>query len=304
MHLLPENIVNLSAAVINQLRLKQNNQQTVPLDVLRLDKIDSVISGNKWFKLKYYLKEALAENKKTLLTFGGAWSNHIVATACAAKKIGLASIGIIRGEAPAVHSYALQTASALGMQLVFVSRELYNQKNDPSFIASVLQQYDYPCIIPEGGEGIAGVKGAGEIIDLVHKEDYTHIICAVGTGTQLAGIAGIIADQQQIIGIPVLKGFDNWHSPFIMKETMQRVHILPGYHMGGYAKRNEALLNFMNQFYNETGIPTDWVYTGKMFFAINDLLKKDYFPAGSRLLAIHSGGLQGNHSLAPGRLIF
>ena len=304
MHLLPENIVNLSAAVTDRMQLNGNDKQSVLIDVLRLDKIDSVISGNKWFKLKYYLKEALAENKKTLLTFGGAWSNHIVATACAAKKIGLTSIGIIRGEAPAVHSYALQTASALGMQLVFVGRELYNQKNDPSFIVSVLQQYDYPYIIPEGGEGIAGVKGAGEIIDLVHKEDYTHIICAVGTGTQLAGIAGIAADQQQIIGIPVLKGFDNWHSPFITKETMPRVHILPGYHIGGYAKRNEALLNFMNQFYNETGIPTDWVYTGKMFFAISDLLKKDYFPAGSRLLAIHSGGLQGNRSLAPGRLIF
>jgi len=155
MHLLPENIINLNAAVTNELRLTENNRQAVLLDVLRLDKIHPIISGNKWFKLKYYLQEALEEDKKKLLTFGGAWSNHIVATACAAKKAGLASIGIIRGEPPAVRSHTLQTASAWGMQLVFVSRELYNQKKDPAFISRVLQQYDQPYIIPEGGEGTA-----------------------------------------------------------------------------------------------------------------------------------------------------
>jgi 1-aminocyclopropane-1-carboxylate deaminase len=239
-----------------------------------------------------------------LLTFGGAWSNHIIATACAAQRAGLESIGIIRGEAPALHSAALQTASACGMQLVFISREQYNQKNDPAFINELLQEYGNPFIIPEGGEGRPGVKGAGEILDLVNKEDYTHIICAVGTGTQMAGIAGTMTASQQVIGIPVLKGFDKWHSPFILKETMPRAHILPMYHMGGYAKRNDALLKFMNGFYEETGIPTDWVYTGKLFFAIADLLKKNYFPAGSRLLAIHSGGLPGNNSLEPGTLNF
>jgi 1-aminocyclopropane-1-carboxylate deaminase len=301
MHLLPENIVNLNAAVTNHLHLKERD---ILLDILRLDAIDPVISGNKWFKLKYYLQAALENNKKQVLTFGGAWSNHIVATACAAKKAGFASIGIIRGEAAEIRSAALQTATACGMQLVFVSRELYNQKKNPAFISGILQQYGHPYIIPEGGEGGPGIRGAGEILNLVKKEDYTHIICAVGTGTQLAGLAGSTAGYQQIIGIPVLKGFDSWQSPYISKETMHRVYILPGYHMGGYAKKNEELLRFMNRFYSETGIPTDWVYTGKLFFAISDLLKKDYFPAGSKLLAIHSGGLQGNDSLEPGTLNF
>lgn len=304
MHLLPENIVDLSTAVTGRLHLKEGIGQKILLDVLRLDKIDPIISGNKWFKLKYYLQAALEGNKKQLLTFGGAWSNHIVATACTAKKAGLSSIGIIRGEAPEVWSLSLQTASACGMQLVFVSRELYNQKKDPAFISGISAQYGHPYIIPEGGEGAPGIRGAGEIIDLVKKEAYTHIICAVGTGTQLAGLAGSMTADQQIIGIPVLKGFDNWRSPYILKETMRRVHIIPSYHMGGYAKKNEELLRFMNRFYSETGIPTDWVYTGKLFFAISDLLKKDYFPAGSKLLAIHSGGLQGNNSLEPGTLNF
>lgn len=301
---LVENIVDLDAADIHPVALDEIIPKGIELDILRLDKIDPVISGNKWFKLKYYLQAAFQENKTSVLTFGGAWSNHIVATACAAKKAGLESIGIIRGEAPAVYSSALQTASAYGMQLVFVSREQYNQKNDPAFINMLADQYNDPWIIPEGGAGPMGVKGAREITELAAKQQYTHIVCAMGTGTQLAGIAQSANDDQQIIGIPVLKGFEHWQSPYISGDTMRRTHILHEYHMGGYAKKNDALLTFMNEFYSKTGIPTDWVYTGKLFFGIYDLLKKDYFPAGSKLLAIHSGGLQGNKSLAPGTLIF
>jgi 1-aminocyclopropane-1-carboxylate deaminase len=304
MNLLPENIVNLSAANIQRLNLPILNNYHIILDVLRLDKIDPVISGNKWFKLKYYLEGALQNKQKRLLTFGGAWSNHIVATACAAKKTGLESIGIIRGERPAILSISLLKAIDWGMQLVFVSRDVYNQKKDPAFIEQLMREYGDPCIIPEGGEGEPGIKGAAEILSLTDTGKYTHLLCAVGTGTLLSGLMAGSLLHQQIIGIPVLKGFDNWLPPNITSQAQQRVRILPQYHMGGYAKKNDALLDFMNQFYHQTNIPTDFVYTGKLFFSILDLIKKDYFPTESRLLAIHSGGLQGNDSLPSNTLFF
>lgn len=305
MHLLPENIVNISAASTQRLHLQEVNNHNVMLDVLRLDKIDPIISGNKWFKLKYYLEGAIQNRQKRVLTFGGAWSNHIVATASAAKKAGLESIGIIRGEKAAILSQTLLMAASLDMKLVFVSRELYNQKKNPSFIEQLKGEYEHPCIIPEGGEGETGIKGAAEILHLADIEKYTHLICAVGTGTLLSGIVAGSLPHQQITGVPVLKGFSNWAPPGgVTKQLRQRIHIEAGYHMGGYAKKSGVLIDFMNQFYQQTNIPSDFVYTGKLFFSTIDLIKKDYFPTGSRLLAIHSGGLQGNDSLPPGTLIF
>ncbi len=303
MHLLPENIINLSAANTQRIHLPEPDTRNIVLDVLRLDKIDPVISGNKWFKLKYYLQEAIQHPQKPLLTFGGAWSNHIVATAAAANKTSLKSIGIIRGERPAILSGALLSAADLGMQLVFKSRQEYNQKKDPAFIKKLMEEYGDPLIIPEGGAGEPGIKGAAEIGALADISQYTHLICAVGTGTLLRGLIAGSLPGQQIIGIPVLKGFGN-QLPAIVTGQQPRVHILPDYHFGGYAKKDELLLAFMNQLYAETGMPTDFVYTGKLFFSIIDLIKKGYFPNNSRLLAIHSGGLQGNNSLLPGTLIF
>jgi len=304
MNLLAENIVNLSLAGTQRLSLPVLVNHDITLDVLRLDKIDPVISGNKWFKLKYYLEEALQQNKKRVLTFGGAWSNHIAATACAVKRTGLDSIGIIRGEKPAVLSHTLIEAANQGMQLVFVSRQLYNQKNNPAFIERLLQEFDHPFIIAEGGEGKTGIKGASEILGLTDVSYYTHILCAVGTGTMLLGIIAGSLPHQQIIGVPVLKGFENWLPAGIDEQTIKRIKIEPGYHMGGYAKKNNELLDFMNQFYSETSIPLDFVYTGKLFFSAIDLIKKNYFPKQARLLVIHSGGLQGNESLESGLLDF
>lgn len=304
MDLLPENMVQLSAAVTQPLQLTLLHTHGIALDVLRLDKIDPVISGNKWFKLQYYLRSALENGQQHLLTFGGAWSNHLVATACAAKKAGLSSIGIVRGEQPVVLSATLRTAIEWGMQLVFVRREVYNQKNDPAFIEQLARTYHHPCIIPAGGEGEAGIKGAAEILRLTNSSYYSHIICAVGTGTLLAGLTLASQPHQQLMGIPVLKGFHHWRPADISGANLKRVHILPDHHFGGYAKKTEALLDFMNGLYKETGIPTDFVYTGKLFFSVIDLIKKNYFPTQSSLLVIHSGGLQGNDSLPPGRLIF
>ena len=264
---------------------------------MRLDKIDPVISGNKWFKLKHYLQAALRQGQTRVLTFGGAYSNHIIATACTARKAGLASIGIIRGEKPASLSPTLLDAAQCGMELVFVSRAVYNQKNDPAFIEQLRQEYDNPYVIPEGGGGIEGRKGAAEILQLADTGKYNQLVCAVGTGTVLAGLAMGSGKAQQLTGVAVLKGFENWLPQAVTIQEQQRIKVLSGYHFGGYAKKNQVLFDFMNDWYSKTGVPSDFVYTGKLFFAVNDLIKKGYFPGNSRILVIHSGGLQGNKSL-------
>jgi 1-aminocyclopropane-1-carboxylate deaminase len=272
----------------------------VTVDVLRLDKLNPVISGNKWFKLRYYLQEARTQHKKAILTFGGAWSNHIIATAAACHMNGLKSIGIIRGEEPRQFSTMLLHAKELGMQLIFISRTAYKCKEIPTAI----QSEDY-YIINEGGYGITGARGASTILEHC-SANYTHYCCAVGTGTMMAGIINHSSAEQKVIGISVLKnntGLKKMIQAIVIDKhkTWKLIHDYP---FGGYAKYDPALLKFMNEFYRQTGIPSDFVYTGKLFYAIADMIEKNYFPAGSRLLLIHSGGLQGNESLSPGSLIF
>ncbi len=303
-NLLPENMINLLAANTDTIQLPFTEQHNVAADVLRLDKIHPVISGNKWFKLKYYLLDALKNGQKTIITFGGAYSNHIIATACAASNTGLKSIGIIRGEKTENLSHTLIQAEQMGMQLIFVSRSAYNQKKDPAFIQQLQSEYSNASIIPEGGEGETGKKGAAEILALTDTPSYTHIICAVGTGTLLAGLASGANKHQQVIGIPVLKGFNGWTSSLLTAEEQQRTILINDYHFGGYAKKNNELIDFMNKWFLQTKIPSDFVYTGKLFYAVEDLIKKGFFPAKSRLLIIHSGGLQGNYSLPAKTLHF
>ncbi len=275
-------------------------EKNVEADVLRLDKIHPLISGNKWFKLCYYLEEAKAE-KKTIVTYGGAWSNHILATATACKINKLRCIGIIRGEEATNVSPTLIKAKELEMELIFISRAEYGQRKIPEG----LDKGEY-YFIPEGGYGLKGAAGAATILDHCKKEDYTHISCAAGTGTMTAGL--IIAAQLacKITAISVLK------NNFELEENIQLLcgneeksfQIIHDYHFGGYAKYKPGLIDFMNEFYRQTAIPSDFVYTGKLFFAINDLIRNNFFPAGSKLLIIHSGGLQGNASLSNGTLIF
>jgi 1-aminocyclopropane-1-carboxylate deaminase len=276
--------------------------------ILRLDKIHPHISGNKWFKLKYYLRETAEKKNTGIITFGGAYSNHIVAAACAAQSKSLKSIGIIRGEEPAVLSPTLLQAKAFGMKLVFISRERYKYKEDAGFLNELQTRYEGYLIIPEGGAGIKGAKGCSEITGFAGKESYTHILCAMGTGTMFAGLLNAARPGQSVIGVPVLKGItDFWQQAAYMiekKEQKANSQFFYDYHFGGYAKHQPALIEFMNNFYRETGIPTDFVYTGKLFFAVNDLLQKNYFSAGNRLLIIHSGGLQGNAGLPKDTLIF
>lgn len=276
------------------------------IDVLRLDVIHPVISGNKWFKLKKYLEEAKELNKKIIATFGGAFSNHIVAVAAASKECGFKSIGFIRGERPAKLSPTLIDAIEYGMEIYFLSREDFKQKIMPS---NLFEQHkmDEIYFISEGGYGKQGVEGAKDILKELDVSHYTHIIAAVGTGTMLAGLVKASDEHQKIIGVSVLKNnfsLQKEIEDLLAEKNKKRFFLLYDYHFGGYAKFTQPLIGFMNDWYRQTNIPSDFVYTGKLFFAVNDLIQKNYFSPQNKLLIVHSGGLQGNRSLPKGTLIF
>ena len=291
--------INFENITIDKISLPAFREKQVESSVLRLDKIHPVISGNKWFKLRFYLEEAKRLQKKTIVTFGGAYSNHIVATAAASRLNDIKSIGIIRGEEPGILSPTLLQAKEFGMQLIFVSRENYKEKK---IWNSLLTSGNF--IIDEGGYGEKGAEGAATILDHCKKEDFTHICCAVGTGTMLAGLTRASSNEQSLIGISVLKNNLEIDENVWALSDKNNFKIVHDYHFGGYAKHKPELIQFMNEFYTQTNIPSDFVYTGKLFFAVNDLIKKNYFPVESKLLVIHSGGLQGNASLEKGMLIF
>lgn len=281
--------------------LKQNK---IGIDVLRLDKIHPVISGNKWFKLKYYLADVSRLGKKGIITFGGAYSNHLVATAYACKLAGLLSIGIIRGEKPVVSSPTLVDLELYCMELQFYSRNAYK---DQDVITRLRESYPDYLIVDEGGRGQAGIKGAEDILKLQSYHSYSHILCAVGTGTMITGILNAALPVQKIIGVPVLKmnTGNNGIVEYIYSNSSSKNFILRNdYHFGGYAKKNERLVQFMNHLYHSHNIPTDFVYTGKLFYGTFNMIENGYFDPGSKLLIIHSGGLQGNRSLPAGTLDF
>ncbi len=307
MHLV-EKMVNKQFVTLEPLKLETLKQHRVEAEVLRLDKIHEVISGNKWFKLKNYLTHALVNKYQTVLTFGGAYSNHIMATAWAANRTGLKAVGVIRGERPIHLSHSLQMASQFGMHLKFISRSAFQNRKEAANLLAMSQEFKNPYLIEEGGFGLPGIQGSAEILQLVEKARYSHILCAIGTGTMYLGLANGSDLKQQITGICILKGM-----PDLMAENkdwlkdpgkMDYCGIHYDYHFGGYARKSPLLFNFMNKLYADTAIPTDFVYTGKLFYAAIDLVNKKHFPAGSRLLVIHSGGLQGNLSLPGGTLSF
>jgi 1-aminocyclopropane-1-carboxylate deaminase len=286
---------------VDKISLPHFAEKEIDGDVLRLDKIHSIISGNKWFKLRYYIDEAKKFNKKKIVTFGGAWSNHILATAAICQLNDLQAIGIIRGEQPAKFSTTLKQAKEMGMELIFISRESYRQKILPPQLLHDSGLY----LINEGGYGMLGMEGASSILHHCNKEKYTHICCATGTGTMMAGLIHATT-KQQVIGISVLKNNFTLEKQikFLLPQTTASYSLMHDYHFGGYARCHTELTHFMNAFYEATGIPSDFVYTGKLFYGVNDMIKKDLFPRGSKILLIHSGGLQGNNSLKKGTLIF
>ncbi len=265
------------------------------LDILRLDKIHEIVSGNKWFKLKYYMQEAIKNGYTSVATFGGAFSNHIIAVAYACNKLNMQCTGFIRGEEPAQYSQTLLDATALNMKLEFVSREAYKNKQ------AVIDKNPGLYFIPEGGYGETGAKGAAEILDTVPQlSTYDYIVCAVGTGTMLAGIANAALPHQQCIGISVMKNNFSLNDEvfsLVRKEAHSRIKILHDYHFGGYAKYSKELIDFMNTQWLSHQLPLDFIYTAKALYAVYDLTEKNFFHQGSKIIFIHSGGLQGNRSL-------
>jgi 1-aminocyclopropane-1-carboxylate deaminase len=301
------NEINLQNSIIQQVNPHLQENPAVLFDVLRLDMVHPIISGNKFFKLRYYLEKALQEKNKGILTFGGAWSNHILATAYTGKKAGLLSIGIIRGEAPEILSPTLQDAQELGMKLIFTKRDEFREISQNPKSKMDLDYSGY-ALIPEGGYGIPGMEGASTIHELIPKNQYDWIVCACGTGTMMAGLIRASSKEENILGIPVLKNYTDMENEIriLLPEAdhLKKINLEHTYHFGGYAKKTIGLINFMNSFYKSNNIPTDFIYTGKLMYALCDLISKDFFPAGSRILAIHSGGLQGNRSLKKGILDF
>lgn len=274
-------------------------EQEVALYIKREDLLHPEISGNKWRKLKYNLREAKRLHHQTLLTFGGAYSNHIAATAAAGKAYGFGTIGIIRGEEHLPLNPTLRFAVSCGMELEYVSRETYRQKAEPRFLEQLSDQYNQPYILPEGGTNNLAVKGCTEIVEDL-SIDYDYIGCASGTGGTLAGIIAGLAGEKQVLGFPALKVGE-----FLQEDIKQLVYnycgrefsnwqLITDYHFGGYAKVKPELLVFMQAFQKRHHIPLEPVYTGKMFYGLFDLVRQGYFPKGSRIVAIHTGGLQGN----------
>ena len=266
----------------------------ISLHIKREDLIHPFISGNKFRKLKYNLLQAKAEGKSKFITFGGAFSNHIAAVAYAGKENNLETIGIIRGdelESKISENPTLTFAQNCGMKFEFVTREAYRNKSTLSFIEELNEKYSDFYLVPEGGTNSLAVKGCEEILT-IEDLDFTHICCAIGTGGTISGLINSANGNQKIIGFPALKG--DFLSDDIRKfVTNSNWEVQLDYHFGGYAKINEELIRFINDFYKQTNIPLDPIYTGKMMFGIVDLINKGYFPKGSKILAIHTGGLQG-----------
>ncbi|MBE9205308.1 1-aminocyclopropane-1-carboxylate deaminase/D-cysteine desulfhydrase [Nostoc sp. LEGE 06077] len=277
----------------------------VELFVLRLDLMHPWVNGNKWYKLKYNLLEAEEKSFSTLLTFGGAYSNHIFATAAAGKLFGLQTIGIIRGEERLPLNPTLSFAVQQGMQLVYCDRTSYRQRHTPELHAQLRERYGEVFIIPEGGSNLNGVRGCTEI--LPEANDFDVICVACGTGTTFAGILLSLTQKQRGIAFPVLKngGFLKQEIDSLLESylasglptpnnSLCSWELICNYHFGGYAKINDELLKFSQQFQQTYDIPLDYVYTAKMFYGVMDLLQQGFFRKGDRILLIHTGGLQGN----------
>lgn len=269
-------------------------EKGIELFVKREDKLHAFVSGNKYRKLKYNLLQAEKSGYKTLLTFGGAFSNHIAAVASAGNIIGFNTIGIIRGAELAgriSNNSTLNFAKQNGMQFKFVSRELYRNKRSESFLNKLKEVFGDFYLIPEGGTNQLAVKGCEEILTSEDKT-FDYICCAVGTGGTISGLINCSKPSQQVLGFPALKG-DFLKEDISKFATQTNWELITDYHFGGYAKINEELVAFINQFKSDNQISLDPVYTGKMLFGIKDLINKNYFPKGSKILAIHTGGLQG-----------
>lgn len=271
-----------------------NLPKGISLVIKREDLIHPFVSGNKFRKLKYNLLQAKAENQSTLLTFGGAYSNHIAAVAYAGKENGFQTIGIIRGDelGDKIESNpTLKFAQECGMQFEFVSRETYRLITEATFLEQLQQQYGAFYLIPEGGTNTFAIQGCEEILT-PEDASFDYVACAIGTGGTISGLINSVLPHQKVLGFPALKGnfLQDEIRNFVRQDNWE---LITDYHFGGYGKVTNDLIDWINQFYEQTQIPLDPVYTGKMVFGIVDLITKNSFPENAKILLIHTGGLQG-----------
>jgi 1-aminocyclopropane-1-carboxylate deaminase len=271
---------------------KYTSSAGVRLIVKREDLNHRWVSGNKWWKIKYNLEEAITSGSSTLITYGGAFSNHIVATSAAAKEIGMKSVGIIRGEETLPLNPVLSFARANGMELFYLSRSAYRTKSTED---SYLKRFHQYYLIPEGGSNLLAVNGVKDFARSLDI-DYQYICCPVGTGGTLAGLIDGLPAEKRIVGFPVLKAahflIDDVNNLSTHSREKSNWHLMFDYHFGGYAKSTANLTTFLDEFRSLHNIPLDKIYTGKMMAGIYDLLSKGYFERGTTILVLHTGGLQ------------
>jgi 1-aminocyclopropane-1-carboxylate deaminase len=268
----------------------------VKLWVLRLDTIDHYAGGNKYFKLKYNLEEAKKQGHSKILTFGGSWSNHLAAIATADnwREAGGSRVAVVRGEEPEVYSETLKFCQEKGMLLHFVSRADYRRKNEPEFIEELKNKFGDFYLLPEGGSNELAVKGCHDILNYINI-DFDYVCCPVGSGGTIAGIAGVLKEHQNAMGFVALKGGEYLSSVVVtLNPKTSNFKLIHDYHFGGFAKTTPELISFKKEFEKQNGFELDYIYTSKMFYGIYDLLKKNFFKPGSTVVAIHTGGLQGN----------
>ncbi|GAA6133219.1 pyridoxal-phosphate dependent enzyme [Oceaniserpentilla sp. 4NH20-0058] len=269
----------------------------IKLDVKRDDLIDPIISGNKSFKLREYIKDFQKGEFETLMSFGGAYSNHLHAMAYTGQKLGIKTVGFVRAEPHELQTPTptLQDCLQWGMELVPISRSEYRLKSESSQVQAYVVNYDKPYWVPEGGSGELGVKGAEHILSGVDQSQYDYVVAACGTGTTLAGLIRASEAHVQVIGIPVLKGA-NWMEKEVahyLLKNMTNWSLKLDYHFSGYGKWNSELTDFIEFVFQETALPLEPVYTGKAFYGLLDLIQKGEIRKNSRVLFIHTGGLQG-----------
>jgi len=295
-----DDVIDSKKAILQRIHLNVKND--VEIYIKREDAVHPALSGNKWRKLKYNLIDAKDRGYNKLLTFGGAYSNHIYATASAGKLFGFETIGIIRGEEHLPLNPTLQFASDQGMVLNYLPRNIYRRRNEQEFQRQLAEQLGDVYIVPEGGSNLLALKGVAEMINEIDV-DFDYVISAVGSGGTAAGIITALKGNQKYIGVPALKGGE-YLNDIIAKflyEYSERVYnnweLITDFHFGGFAKITHELIDFKMRFEDENDIELDNIYTSKMLFALERLINTGYIPNGSKIIAIHTGGLQGNKGM-------
>jgi len=290
-----ENFISPEKIVTEDVSALFSTDSSISVKVLRLDKIHPVVSGNKYFKLKYNIFEAKNRCSEKILSFGGAYSNHIRALAFTAMKEGVRAIAVIRGEELNPSNYSLKYAASCGMEFRFVTRQEYRLRNNHDFLNSLREKFGDFYLVPEGGSNSLAVKGCAEIIDYI-DEDFDYLAVSCGSGGTAAGLLEGLSGHKKLLIFPALKRFEFLSDDIrklnysYNKRIFSNYEFVPGYDFGGYAKKKQELTEFIEAFEKRSGIPLDFVYTGKLFYGINEEIKKGRFRPGDRIVIIHTGG--------------